>query len=321
MFRHASVKTVFYPSGFVRRYLEKAGVQSSKIMNLRRGVDCTMFHPKKQDPEMRKRLAPNGESILVCVSRLAPEKGFEFLAKAAKKLDEQGLKFKLLIVGGNRNPQVVQDIRNYFGYLNGEGKVIFTGFLKGEELAKAYAVGDLFLHCSITETFGLVVLESMASGVPVIARDEGGPSEIVEDGRSGSLVPPHNLDGFVEKVSRLANDTELRTEMRLESRKMAEEATWEKINNRVAWKMAEALDDSPAAVEAPPSFSIPIYSWLLLSPGLRGRLGSLIVDARLAGGLAIIVGVWVGLVLTWLLVQLSLLMRVRAPWILEAFRG
>ncbi|KAL2066021.1 hypothetical protein VTL71DRAFT_2092 [Oculimacula yallundae] len=319
LFRHASVKTVFYPSGFVRRYLEKAGVQNSKMMNLRRGVDCTMFSPKKRDQEMRKRLAPNGELILVCVSRLAPEKGFEFLAEAAKKLDEQGLKFKLLIVGGNKNPQVVQDIQNYFGHLNDEGKVTFAGFLKGEELAKAYAVGDLFLHCSITETFGLVVLESMASGVPVIARDEGGPSEIVEDGKSGYLIPPMDLDGFVENTMRLAKDLKLRERMGLAAREIAEDATWEKINNRVAWKLAKALEDK-STVE-PASFSIPIYSWLLLHPGLRRWLASFIVDAKLAGGLGIIVGVWVGLIVTWLLVQLSLLLRARAPWIVGTVAG
>jgi len=318
LFRHASVKTVFYPSGFVRRYLEKAGVQSGKMTNLRRGVDGVMFNPRKRDQEMRKRLAPNGELILVCVSRLAPEKGFEFLAEAAKKLDEWGLKFKLLIVGGNRNPQVEQEIRDLFGHLNDEGKVVFTGFLKGEDLARAYAAGDLFLHCSITETFGLVVLESMASGVPVIARDEGGPSEIVEDGRSGYLTLPNDLESFVEKVVKLGKDNELRTEMGLEARRIAEEATWEKINNTVAWKLTEALDQGPAQEAS--SFSIPIYSWLLLVPGLRGWLASFIVDARIAGGLGVIVGVWAGLVVTWLLVQLSLLVRVRAPWLVAAFR-
>ncbi|KAH7417770.1 glycosyltransferase family 4 protein [Cadophora sp. MPI-SDFR-AT-0126] len=319
LFRHASVKTVFYPSGFVKRYLEKAGVQSAKMMNLRRGVDCVMFDPRKRDQAYRKRLAPNGELILVCVSRLAPEKGFEFLAETAKKLDERGLKSKLLIVGGNRNPHVQQDIKDLFGYLNEEGKVVFTGFLKGEDLARAYAVGDLFLHCSITETFGLVVLESMASGVPVIARDEGGPSEIVEDETSGYLVPPDDLEGFVEKVVKLGKDNKLRAEMGFKARKLAEEATWEKINNTVALKMAKVLDDSPT--QEAQSFSIPIYSWLLLSPQLRGWLASFIVDARLAGGLGIIVGVWAGLVVTWLLVQLSLLVRARAPWMVEVFRG
>ncbi|CZS91318.1 hypothetical protein WAI453_003628 [Rhynchosporium graminicola] len=319
LFRHVSVKTVFYPSGFVRRYLEKAGVQNSKMMNLRRGVDCTMFNPKKRDVEMRKRLAPNGELILVCVSRLAPEKGFEFLAKAAKRLDAQGMKFKLLIVGGNKNPQVVRDIKNYFGYLNDEGKVTFAGFLKGEELSKAYAVGDLFLHCSITETFGLVVLESMASSVPVIARDEGGPSEIVEDSKSGYLVPPMDLDGFVEKVLRLGKDVVLRERMGLAARELAEDATWEKINNRVAWKLAEALDVK--SVVEPASFSIPIYSWLLLHPGLRGWLSSIIVNVKLVGGLSIIVGIWAGLVITYLLAQVSLLVRARAPWMIGALPG
>jgi glycosyltransferase involved in cell wall biosynthesis len=158
-----------------------------------------MFNPKKRDENMRKQLAPNGELILVCVSRLAPEKGFEFLSEVVKKLDDRGFKFKLLVVGGNKNPEVVKEIRDMFGHLNEEGKVTFTGMLKGEELARAYAVGDLFLHCSITETFGLVVLESMASGVPVIARDEGGPSEIVADGKSGYLVAPHDLETFVLK--------------------------------------------------------------------------------------------------------------------------
>jgi len=296
----------------VRKYLHKAGVQSEKMVNLRRGVNGEMFNPSKKSDEMRKRLAPNGELILVTVSRLAPEKGFEFLSEAVKKLDNRGFPFKLLVVGGNRNPQVEDDIRNLFGKLVDDGKVSFTGMLKGEDLARAYACGDLFLHCSITETFGLVVLESMASGVPVIARDEGGPSEIVSDEKSGYLVAPQDLDGFVEKVIKVGSDTDLRKRMAAESRRMAEEATWDSINNRVAWKLAEALQSQ----ENPPetqSFSIPIYSWLLLSPELRSFLGALIVDARLIGGIGIIIGVWCGLVITWILVQLAIMIRGRVP--------
>ncbi len=303
LFRHSSVRTVFYPSLFVRKYLEKAKVQPEKMMNLRRGVNGEMFSPSKRSEDMRKRLAPNGELILVCVSRLAPEKGFEFLAEVAKKLDERGYPFKLLIVGGNQSPQVEQDVQDMFGYLNDQGKVSFTGMLKGEELARAYACGDIFLHCSITETFGLVVLESMASKVPVIARDEGGPSEIVADGKSGYLVPPADLDGFVEKVLELGGDSQLREQMAAESRRMAEEATWERINNQVAWKLAESLENRQPVQNVMPNTSIPIYSWLLLVPEIRGFLTSRIVDARLAGGLGIIVGVWGGLVATWILVK------------------
>ncbi|KAF4628274.1 hypothetical protein G7Y89_g9879 [Cudoniella acicularis] len=314
LFRHPSVRTVFYPSLFVRKYLEKAKVQPDKMRNLRRGVDGVTFHPSKRSEEMRKDLAPNGELILVSVARLAPEKGFEFLSQVVKKLDERGFPFKLLIVGGNRNPQVEQDVRDLFGHLNDEGKVVYTGFLKGESLAKAYACGDIFLHCSITETFGLVVLESMASGVPVIARDEGGPSEIVADGKSGYLVPPTDLDGFVQRVLEMGSNSQLREKMSIESRRMAEEATWDSIGNQVAWKMVEALENREAPLQKTPNFTIPIYSWLLLSPELRTYLTSLVVDARLMGGIGIIFGAWCGLAITWVLVQASLLVRARAPW-------
>jgi hypothetical protein len=159
----------------------------------------------------------------------------------------------------------------------------------------------------------------MASGVPVIARDEGGPSEIVAHNKSGYLVAPSDLDTFVDKILALGQNNSLRQQMAQESRRMAEEATWEKINNRVAWKLAEAL---PAETQTPQpnreivqGFSIPMYSWLLLHPDLRDFLGRVLVDFRLMGGIGVIVGVWAGLVVTWLLVKLSLLVRTRVPWL------
>jgi glycosyltransferase involved in cell wall biosynthesis len=311
LFRHESVKTVFYPSQFVRKYLEKAKVQQPKLTNLRRGVNGELFHPSKRSEEIRKELAPNGEIILTCVSRLGPEKGFGFLAAVAKRLKSLNFPFKLRIVGGNPNSTVVDEIKDHFDDLCEDGTVSFTGFLKGEELATAYASADLFLHCSITETFGLVVLESMASGVPVIARDEGGPSDIVANGKSGFLVPPHDLDEFVERVLQLSNEP-LRARMSVDARKMAEEATWEKINNTVAWKMARTLKENTQE-EAPPNpelnFSIPIYSWLLLSPGLREMVTSMVVGVRLMGCIWMILGVWAGLILTWVSAQAVLLVK------------
>ncbi|KAG9242349.1 glycosyltransferase family 4 protein [Calycina marina] len=308
LFRHGSVKTVFYPSDSVRRYLEKANIQPEKMMNLRRGVDGELFCPSKRCEKLRGKLALNGEVILVTVARLAPEKGFEFMAKCVKQLDAMGVRFKLLVVGGNRNPQVEQDVKNLFGTLVDERKVTFTGFLKGEDLARAYASGDGFLHCSITETFGLVVLESMASGVPVVARDEGGPREMVEHGRTGYLVPPNDLDEFVQRTLALINDTELRKMMGLESRRSAEGQTWESIGNKVAWSMAETLS-SPEPIQESRSFVFSVYSWLIRSPELRNHVAASILDFKLMGGISIIFGVWLGLVITWVLVQLMLAMR------------
>lgn len=273
---------------------------------LTRGVNTDMFNPRKRREQLRKEIAPNGEIIFVTVSRVAGEKGFDFLSKAAKQLDARGLPFKLVVVGGNRNPEVEKEVQQMFDPLREQGKVIFTGFKVGEDLAEAYACGDVFLHCSITETFGLVVLESMSSGVPVVARDEGGPSDIVKHGETGFLVPPGDLDGFVTKAMKLGQDHVMRSRMAAASRDAACEATWDKINNKVAWRMADTIAEHQREKGRPVSLSttsgplsltspglVPVYGWLMMNDAVRQTLTQRIVDARLLGGLGLILSCWV----------------------------
>lgn len=303
LFRHSSVKTIFYPSRFVRRYLTSQNVQENKLDLLTRGVNADLFNPGQRSEALRKEIAPNGEIIFVTVSRIAGEKGFDFLSKVAKEFDARGLKFKLYIVGGNRNPEVEKDVQELFDPLREQGKVIFAGFKVGEDLAAAYASGDVFLHCSVTETFGLVVLESMASGVPVVARDEGGPSDIVQHGDTGFLVPPDDLDGFVTKAMKLAQDKQQRLRMAKDARAAACEATWEKIGNKVAWRMADTIAErrreqgtTPRPTQAMSTTAqqlVPVYGWLMMNNATRELLMRRIVDARLMGGLGVIVTFWV----------------------------
>jgi glycosyltransferase involved in cell wall biosynthesis len=311
LFRHESVKTIFYPSQFVRRYLASQNVQQGKMELLTRGVNTELFNPRQRSEELRSQIAPNGEIIFVTVSRIAGEKGFDFLAKAAKELDARGLNFKLLIVGGNRNADVEKEVQELFDPLRESGKVIFAGFKVGDDLAAAYASGDVFLHCSITETFGLVVLESMSSGVPVIARDEGGPSDIVTHGETGFLVPPSDLEGFVTKAMKLAEDKAMRQRMSAAAVTAARECTWEKINNKVAWRMCDTIAeheqsmaknvDAPDSAPAETTVSVaaqtaqglvPVYGWLMMNDALRQEVTRRIVDARLLGGLGIIASFW-----------------------------
>jgi glycosyltransferase involved in cell wall biosynthesis len=243
LFQAPAVQTIFYPSAYVRKYMAATGAPEAKMQHLGRGVDTKQFQPSYRSKSYRKQIAPNGEIIFACISRLAPEKGFEFLAKAAIRLAATGLPFKLLIVGGNKNPVVEKEVHEYFAPLG--DRVVFTGMLRGDALARAYAAADVFLHCSITETFGLVVLESMASGVPVIARDEGGPSETVKHGDTGFLIPPHDMDKFVAYAHMLATDESMRSEMGVKARAQALDTTWDKINNRVAIQLAAALNAVP----------------------------------------------------------------------------
>ncbi|OIW32680.1 UDP-Glycosyltransferase/glycogen phosphorylase [Coniochaeta ligniaria NRRL 30616] len=251
LFRHSSVKTLFYPSSFVGRYLERIGVQPQKLELVQRGVDTELFHPRRRSEALRDEIAPDGEIILICVARLAGEKGFDFLASVARELEARFLLFKLYIVGGNRNAAVEAEVKAQFGALAEKGKVIFAGFKIGEDLATAYASADLFLHCSVTETFGLVVLESMASGVPVVARDEGGPSDTVQDGETGFLVPPADVKGFSDAVMRLVEDERMRKLFSDNARQYAQGTTWEKINNKVAWCMHDTIDEADRSQAAP----------------------------------------------------------------------
>ncbi|KAJ9604671.1 hypothetical protein H2200_010785 [Cladophialophora chaetospira] len=240
LFKHRTVHTIFYPSSGVGRYLEKAGAPINKMVRLGRGVDTTLFDPLCRDEAYRKQLAPQGETILVCVCRLAPEKGFDFLAKVALRLAQEGFPFKLLIVGGNMSAEVEDQVRGLLDDV--KDHVVFTGFRTGLDLARAYATGDIFLHCSITETFGLVVLEAMASGLPVIARDEGGPSDIIQQGETGYLVPPHDLEQFIARIKTLSINQTIYSDMASAGRRYTCDVTWEKINQRVAWQMTDALE-------------------------------------------------------------------------------
>ncbi|KJR88358.1 glucosylltransferase family 4 [Sporothrix schenckii 1099-18] len=345
LFRHPSVKTIFYPSRFVRRYLEKNRVAPEKMQLLRRGVNTDMFNPTRRNEVLRQTLAPNGEIILVCVARIAGEKGFDFLAAVATELDRRGLAFKLYIVGGNRNTAVEDEVKDLFSELIQKGKVVFAGFQVGETLAESYASADMFLHCSITETFGLVVLESMASGVPVIARDEGGPSDIVDHGNTGFLVPPADLESFVSKVLLLAGDSDLRSKMGGDARRQACDATWDKINNTVAWRMLDAIEQRDAALkeaqfegfeedpqesarEREPLLGYPSGTKLTAAEMAAARkklqppsswqawaqsIDTSLVDARLTAGLGIILGFWgiVGVYLIFIKAALWFKGRVR----------
>lgn len=261
LFRTPAVHTIFYPSAYVRTYMQAAGAPDHKMRHLGRGVDTDLFNPSRADPAYHARLAPNNEIIFACICRLAPEKGFDFLARAAARLAATGLPFRLLIVGGNTNPAVEASVRAAFAPLG--PRVHFTGMLRGAALACAYACADVFLHCSVTETFGLVVLESMASGVPVVARDAGGPSETVRHGRSGFLVPPDDLDGFVQAALRLARDAPLRCAMGARAREQALETTWERVNHEVAEQLAAAIAESAEVVEGEREAGCEYYgSWL-----------------------------------------------------------
>lgn len=178
-----------------------------------RGVDAELFHPSK-----RTRGPNDTIRTLGFVGRLSVEKNIGLLVRIQEELDHLDVKgFRFLIVGHGGDEAWLRERL---------AKAEFTGVLRGEALAAAYANMDLFVFPSHTDTFGNVVLEALASGVPAIVTPDGGPCTIVHDGETGRVVPD---DEFVSAIVGLLNDSTQLSAMRNAARAYAVTASWDSV--------------------------------------------------------------------------------------------
>jgi glycosyltransferase involved in cell wall biosynthesis len=178
-----------------------------------RGVDAELFHPAK-----RRRGAEERELVLGFVGRLSVEKNIALLVEIQQQLDRIGVTaYKFLIVGHGGDELWLRE------RLRGAE---FTGVLRGEALSTAYANMDLFVFPSHTETFGNVVLEALASGVPAVVTPDGGPKTIVRDGETGRIVPDEEFAGAIAEI--LAEPAKLKA-MRKAARAYALTASWDAV--------------------------------------------------------------------------------------------
>ena len=189
---------------------------------LRRGVDTSLFSPSK-------RLRNDGAFLIGYVGRLSPEKNVRQLADLEQKLIEAGASgFRFLIVGaGSEKEWLERRMRN----------AEFTGVLRGEALARAYANMDLFIFPSQTDTFGNVVLEAQASGVPCLVSSRGGPKSIirpeqtVNGGQSGIVADSPRE--FLEATLRVISQPEWLNQMREAALERAREFSWDSVFERI----------------------------------------------------------------------------------------
>ena len=153
------------------------GIDAERIGRWDRGVDIARFSPAKRDADGAARASSTSSTP----GRLTREKGADLLADAFLAARERDPRLHLCLAGGGPEEDALRERL-------GE-HATFLGWLEGEALARAYASADLFLFASRTDTFGQVLLEAQASGLPVVAVAEGGPCSIVEDGVTGLLRP------------------------------------------------------------------------------------------------------------------------------------
>jgi len=171
---HGWADRTLAPSSWAIAALRERGVP--RVHRWARGVDAARFSPSKRDAALRARLAPHGEVLVGYVGRLAPEKQVHRLAALH---DLPGV--RLVLVGSGPSQEQLRAMLP---------RAALLGFLGGDELARAYASLDVFVHTGPTETFCQAVQEALASGVPVVAPDAGGPRDLVGPGRTGFLVRP-----------------------------------------------------------------------------------------------------------------------------------
>ncbi|MEK7265352.1 MAG: glycosyltransferase family 1 protein [Pseudomonadota bacterium] len=191
-----------------------------------RGVDQAQFNPQRRDDAWRRSLGFEDDDIVIgFVGRLVLEKGLDIFAEAVKLARAANGNIKALIVGDG--PE-----RKYFEEILTGGA--FTGHLDGDALSRAYASADIFFNPSITETFGNVTLEAMASGVPAVCAAASGSRSLVDEGVTGVLVDDaKSAEKFAAALGRLAADPALRRRMGDAARAKSAAFQWDAILNRL----------------------------------------------------------------------------------------
>ncbi|MFB2981974.1 glycosyltransferase family 4 protein [Microseira sp. BLCC-F43] len=182
-----------------------------------RGVDTETFHPDLANVEMRDRLSQGNPSspLLLYVGRLGAEKEIERIKPILEAIPDA----RLALVGDGPNRQALEE------YFAGT-PTNFVGYLRGRELGAAYASADAFIFPSRTETLGLVLLEAMAAGCPVVAARSGGIPDIVTDGVNGYLFDPKDELGAIAATKNLLSQKQERETLREFARKEAERWGW-----------------------------------------------------------------------------------------------
>jgi glycosyltransferase involved in cell wall biosynthesis/predicted metal-dependent phosphoesterase TrpH len=233
---YGACELVLSPSPASDEALREVGVGAERTARWDRGVDTSRF-----DPALRGELP--GELSVLYVGRITREKGADLLADAFLDAHSRDPRLHLVLAGGGPEEE---RLRARVGE-----HATFLGWLQGEELARAYASADVFLFPSATDTFGQVILEAQASGLPVVAVAAGGPLSLIEDRVSGLLAAPRP-DALAERVLELADSPLLRRRLAAIGLNAVRRRTWEAAMERLAEGYRRVLATPRSASDTTP---------------------------------------------------------------------
>jgi len=209
------------------------GINPEKIKRFPRGIDTEHFHPRKRNGYLAKRYGVAEPVRLLYVGRVSREKNLPLLVQAFTEIAQVRSQVHLMVVGDG---PYLKDMQQALSGM----PVTFTGYLRGEELAQVYAGSDLFVFPSTTDTFGNVVLEAQASGLPVIVTDQGGPCENMVPDQTGLVIAGNDVNSLIHAVQTLILNAEQRKAMGEKARAYVEDRSFENAFIET-WKMYEDL--------------------------------------------------------------------------------
>lgn len=227
---YSQVNTTFVPSEPMRQFLIELGVKDSKIEYFRRGINAQHFDPSYRNEALRESYGLQNKKIVLFVSRLVKEKELDTLIRTNRLFNQRRKDVTFMITGdGPFKKYMDKRMPN----------AIFTGKQTKEELASLYATADVFMFPSTTETFGNVVLEAMASGLPVVAAAAGGPKGIVTRSEAGFVVAPKSEEAFFEKISEILDNQELKERFSKSAVQYAQDQSWDVLCAGMVSKLRE----------------------------------------------------------------------------------
>jgi glycosyltransferase involved in cell wall biosynthesis len=227
---HNRTHCTMVPTAALRAQLQAAGFERLAVVG--RGVDTTLFHPGRRSPVLRHRWGVDeGGLAVLYVGRLAAEKNLQLLIDAWRAMNDARPGTRLVLVGdGPLRARLEAQCP----------QAVFAGVRRGDELAACYASADVFVFPSLTETYGNVTPEAMASALAVLAFDHAAAGQLITDGLDGCLVRAGDAAGFVERARALALDPDRRRELGREARRSARALDWDRVVDAVEYVFASA---------------------------------------------------------------------------------
>jgi glycosyltransferase involved in cell wall biosynthesis len=205
------------PSKTLMEELASYDFDTEKMRLWRRGMNTTLFSPSKKDPSIKQKL-PSPKPVALFVSRLVWEKNLQTLIDIYTINESHQRTFEIVVAGDGVAKEELMDKMQH---------ATFLGNLTHDQLSIWYATADVFLFTSDTETYGNVVIEAMASGLPVVVADAGGPKDLVDHGITGMKCQPHNADEFYIAITTLLKDDDLRSNLIENALIFARSLNWE----------------------------------------------------------------------------------------------